>query len=355
MVPAQINREASLRIAFVGEAPSYEEVEQGKPLVGPSGRVFNSLLQTADIDRADCLYVGNVFDEQLPDNEVRNWCSPTKEARDGGFADLAPVAGAYLRPEHLHHLERLAAEMASLKPNCIVPLGGTALWAFMGTDNIGMSRGAVQAAKQILPGAKLLPTYHPAYVAKQWKAYTSVAMDLGRAAAEARAGPQITYPDVTILTEPTYTEALTFLSRAQAEADLLSVDIETKRGQVTAIGFSYKRGHGICIPFYDPRRANKSYWPSAWQEAAIWEAIAKVLEDPSVPKLGQNYGGYDAIFLLEQYGIKTMGMAHDTRLLSHAIYPELPKDLATLGANYTNLGPWKMLGPRAKKRDKRDD
>ncbi len=105
-----------------------------KPFVGPAGKLFNNLLKMANIDRSACL-VTNVFDTQLPDNKVENWCGTTKEAKEwrkDGYDLPAVGRGKWLRPEHVHHLDRLAREIIVADPTVIVTLGGTALWAFTG-------------------------------------------------------------------------------------------------------------------------------------------------------------------------------------------------------------------------------
>src|SRR5262249_43800881 len=121
-----------ISIAFVAEAPSDEELERGVPLVGPAGRHFNALLKSAGIRRDRCL-VTNVFDEKLPGNDVAAWTVPLKEARALGCTDVPPIGkSGFLAPRHRWHLDRLAQELAQWKPHVIVPLGGTALWAFTG-------------------------------------------------------------------------------------------------------------------------------------------------------------------------------------------------------------------------------
>jgi len=55
------------RIAIVGEAPSYEEVQAKQPFVGSSGRFLNDLLRQAGIKRDEC-WVSNVCKYMAPPN-----------------------------------------------------------------------------------------------------------------------------------------------------------------------------------------------------------------------------------------------------------------------------------------------
>lgn len=346
-VPAQYPSHFPARIAFIGEAPGSDEVEKSMPFVGSSGRVFNAMLRTANLDRSEFL-ISNVFDEKIPDNEIKNWVAPAQEAKDGGFDDLAPISGGYLRPEYRHHLDRLGAELADVRPNVIVPLGGTALWAFTGNAGISSQRGSVTPATKIVPGAKLLPTFHPSFVMRQWKFFPVVVADFIRAYREG-AYPNICLPKRELLIEPTLQEVIDYVPRLLA-SDLLSVDIETGWGQITNIGFAPDQEHAINIPLVDQRKPNRSYW-SVEEEIQILWIIKYIMEHP-VPKLGQNFGGYDAYWIFDKASIEPRNFRHDTRLLHHALYPELPKDLEFMGASYTQQGAWKSWGYKAQ--EKRD-
>lgn len=347
-VDAQYPNRPFPRIAFVGEAPSHEEVDSGIPLVGPSGRIFNAMLRTANLDRAE-FFVGNVFDEQIPDNDVKNWTAPAIEAKKGEFDDIPPIGKlGYLKPEHRHHLARLQEEMEAVKPMVIVPLGGTALWAFTGSADISAQRGSVQLATRIVPGVKIIPTFHPAFVMQVFKYFPVVVADFIRAHREG-AFPDIRIPRKELTIEPTIEELRAYLPRIYA-SDLLSVDIETGWGGFTSIGFAPDAEHAISIPFTDIRKPNKSYWTEE-EEIEVIEIIRAILESP-IPKLGQNFGGYDFFWLYDKLKVGVRNFRHDTRLLHHALYPELPKDLEFMGASYTSQGAWKSWG--RKSQEKRD-
>jgi len=330
-VPAQQPSRLPVKIAFVGEAPSHEEMEQCKPFVGPSGQVFDALLRTAGLERAEHL-VTNVFNEQCDANDCEAWM------RDPATAD--------------RHLARLAWELEAAQPNVVVPLGGTALWALTGSTAISQARGAVQAATRTLPGAKLLPTYHPALVMRQWQHFHIVVGDLIRAAQEAERGPQIVWPRRELLLDPSLQDLAEWLDKLRT-ADLLSVDIETGWGQITCIGFAPSVEEAIVVPFVDWRKPTRNYWSDLEEEEAAWRWVKVVLENP-VPKLGQNYGAYDAYWLLARMGIRTRNLLHDTRILHHALYPELEKSLAFMGNSYGSQGAWKTMRAESKT-EKRDD
>jgi DNA polymerase len=54
-------------IMLIGEAPGEWEAKSGRPFVGASGRLLDSLLQSIDLRRAD-VYITNVVKDRPPDN-----------------------------------------------------------------------------------------------------------------------------------------------------------------------------------------------------------------------------------------------------------------------------------------------
>ncbi|HJT18890.1 MAG TPA: uracil-DNA glycosylase [Nitrospira sp.] len=54
-------------IMFVGEAPGYNEDQQGEPFVGAAGKLLNDLLQSAHLSR-DQIYIANVIKCRPPNN-----------------------------------------------------------------------------------------------------------------------------------------------------------------------------------------------------------------------------------------------------------------------------------------------
>lgn len=349
-VPAEWPDKLPCRIAFVGEAPSDDELLHGRPLVGPSGRVFNQLLAAADLKRSEYL-ITNVFDFQLPDNDVKNICANTGEMRSWESYDLPPVSpGAYLRPEYLPQLARLDAEIQRASPVVLVPLGATALWAFTGATSIASSRGSIMQATRLARGVKMVPTLHPAHVIHEWKMFGPVVGDLMKAERES-AFPEIRRPHRELWLEPTLDDLCRFKAEHLDGAELVTCDIETGWGQITCIGFAPSDTHAICVPFWDLRRPSKNYWPTVDDELAALNWCADILGSDT-PKLFQN-GPYDIMWLWDRYGIPVRNYRHDTRLIHHALYPELPKSLEFMGATYGSQGAWKMMAPH-RQQEKRD-
>lgn len=346
-VPAQLPRTVPCPIAFVGEAPGDSEVVKGNPLCGPGGRLFDKMLKLADIWREDC-WVGNVFDEKMPKNDIRGWCQ--KERPEHEEPIKFPGAG-YLRPEYYWHFERLRGELEAAQPAVIVPMGGAALWAFVGHTKITAARGAIGRATQIVPGAKILPTFHPMYVQHSYKALTVVVGDMRKAMRETLlAADEMVLTPRELWLEPTLEDLEVFWDAYISSAALLALDIETAAGQITHFGVGTDAHHALSLPFVDFSKPSRSYW-DAEQELAAWKWVRRVCAHHA-PKLFQN-GPYDVFWLLRER-IKVRNWREDTRLLHHALYPELKKDLGFMASLYAQEGAWKALAHLVKSDEKRD-
>ncbi len=331
------------KIAFVAEAPADEEVLKGQPLVGPTGRLFDHLLRMAGIDRGECLVTNTIAVQAGPDNDVENFMV-NRKARDiaamEGYDLPAFRKGAFLDPKLVWHLDRLRDEIAACKPNIVVALGGLALWAFTGWSNIMARRGAVCEASMTVPGVKVIPTSHPALLFKKYKLLPAIVRDLIKAKRECEY-PEIRYTKREVFVAESPAEIEAWAEENLVPAEWISIDIETipKFRQITSIAFAPDRYRSLVVPFVDQRKVDRCYWPSAEAECAAWKAVKRVCELPN-PKLGQNFD-YDFRWLYDR-GIGVRNAVQDTRLMHHALFPELPKDLQFLGAMYANEAAWKQ-------------
>ena len=364
-------------IVLVGEALGAEEYRIGQGFVGPSGVELLRQLHEAKIleltdddrkrisryyDRGDThavnaiwqdhsanIFRTNVFNLHPPGNKLESLCGPKANAIEG-FPSLGK--SMYVDARYECEFERLGDELLSHNPNVVVCLGNTALWALAGQTGISKLRGTTLLSTHTVTGFKLLPTYHPAAVLRQWEVRPTTIMDLIKAKKES-AHADIRRPNCAIWIEPSLTDIEQFVATHITNCGLLSTDIETAGTRITCIGFAPRRDLAIVIPFDDPRKPNKSYWSTANDERRCWTLVKDVLEDGSIPKLFHN-SLYDVGFLLRSYGIRVMGCQEDSMLLHHARQPESLKGLGFLGSIYTNHGSWKHM---RKKHEtiKRDD
>src|SRR5262245_53520317 len=243
------------KIFLVGEAPGVEEIMQGSPFVGSSGKELRRMLRQAGIDPLDC-FLTNVFFDRPPDNRIECFCDKTEFQR--GIAGMpALLPGYHVNSAFAPQLERLYSEILDVRPHVICPLGNTACWAILRqTPKITALRGRVCTTSIRGVPFKVLPTLHPAFVLRQWKDRVVVVADFQKLKRESRS-PEITIPEREILIDPTFPEALEFLDRAY-HANEISVDVETKGGQITVCGIALSPRVGAVIPFYDSRRLDGS-------------------------------------------------------------------------------------------------
>jgi DNA polymerase len=102
------------KIMFIGEQPGNQEDQEGKPFVGPAGKLLDSALEEAGIDRGK-IYVTNAV-------KHFKW-EPRGKRRIHKKPSLAEINACH---------PWLDAEIAVLKPQVIVCLGATAAQALLG-------------------------------------------------------------------------------------------------------------------------------------------------------------------------------------------------------------------------------
>lgn len=350
-------------IFLLGEAYGANESRIGKGFVGSSGiellkmlhesavieltsedfGYINKFYSTSDPTHIDCIwqmhpevYRSNVFNFHPLANDIESVCG-TKDTAIQGYPPL--LKSKFVRQEFAYELSRLGDELLHTDPNIIIAFGNTALWALTGKTGVMKLRGTTRYSTHCIDGFKLIPTYHPAAVSRQWENRPIAVIDLIKAKRES-AYAEIRRPKREIWIEPGIEDIRRFIDLHIRGCLLLSVDIETAGNQITNIGFAPRRDIAINIPFYDSRKKGRSYWPTRELELQCWGLIREVLEDAAIKKVFQN-GLYDIAFLWRANGIGVRGATEDTMLLHHALQPESLKGLAFLGSVYSDEGSWK--------------
>lgn len=369
----------SPRVLFVGEAFGATEDLHHAPFVGHAGKELLRMFGDADIAPGAAfaatkrvLYAGdelfiatreawlreagialtNVFNVRPQDNKLEALCRADGKGLVFEGRALSPLVRspkhAYVAPSYVGHLARLAGEVRTAKPNLVVALGAAALWGLTAALGLRTGPGSHSEVRgTVMPGPpKCATTFHPAYVLRQWSARTVTVADLIKFWRES-ASPGFVRPSRNVLINPELSDIAAWALRAK-DAPHLSVDIETKAGQITSIGFATSPTDAIVVPFVlvsdDPPRF-ASYWRDASGEFEARRLCRGLLASP-VPKVFQN-GLYDIQWLLrDRYPIRAV--ADDTMLLHHAIHPEMRKGLGFLGSIYTNEPSWKLMRQRGK-------
>lgn len=335
------------KLMIIGEAWGEAEERERAAFQGATGWELNRMLEEVGIARADS-YLTNVFNLRPHRNRIEDFCGPKPDALIGY---PALIKGKYVRKEFHSELERLGEELIEINPNLVLCLGNTAMWALLGKTTISKLRGTTSTSTHTASGYKVLPTYHPAAIFRQYELRPTVIMDLFKAVRE-QEYPEIRRPKREVWIEPTLEDIDEFDRKHIQSASRLAVDIETAGTAITCIGFAPKPGLALVIPFSHPKKLGGSYWSSLAHESNAWKAIRAILERPKPDKIFQN-GLYDIAFLWRAYGIKVYGAEEDTLLLHHALQPESLKSLGFLGSIYTDEGSWKGMRTRTEtiKRD----
>jgi len=362
------------RLVIVGEAWGRRENENRKPFAGESGKELFQMLgegmphvapalhaEIVALFKYDMAWLGhrdkwlnaasiaftNTINLQPFNNDFRELCCKKADLpRD--YALPSVEQGKYLRPEFLPELDRLFDELREVGPKLVVTVGAKASWAILGDTRISQIRGAIADSHL---GFKVLPTYHPAGVLRNWSWRPIVVGDFVKAEREMHFA-EIRRPSRKILWDPTIEEVEKWTAETLAlRPEYLSSDTETMKRQITMISFARAKSDAICIPFVDKRFPGLSYWPDVATEVRAWNCVASLLES-EIKILWQN-GLYDMQYIL-LLGIKVKS-DDDTMLLHHSLLPEMPKGLGFLGAAYTDEPSWKLMRKAKQDTEKRDE
>jgi uracil-DNA glycosylase family 4 len=141
---------SSADLMFVGEGPGRDEDLSGEPFVGRAGKLLTDMIKAMGLQRED-VYIANVVkcrppENRLPEKDEITTCSPF-----------------------------LMRQIDAIKPKVICTLGScSAQTLLQTTQGISKLRGEWFDFRD----AKLMPTYHPAYLLRNPAAKSEVWKDL---------------------------------------------------------------------------------------------------------------------------------------------------------------------------------
>lgn len=149
------------KIAIVGEAPGEIEEALGRPFMGPSGKLLNSILDELYIDRDDC-YVTNAVKFRPPDNrtptddEIKVWQTLLQE------------------------------ELYVVNPKIVVTLGAVATRAMLTSapsdlEEIKITKLRGEILFNEYTHLYILPTLHPSYCLRNPKETDKLKADFKKA------------------------------------------------------------------------------------------------------------------------------------------------------------------------------
>lgn len=310
------------------------------PFVGQSGQELDRMLSDAGINRSEC-FATNVARYRPLNNDISKFI-PVK--REDVTPDCVMVRNKYVKPVVAQGILELQREIDLIKPNVIVALGGTALWALTGHEGIVKWRGSLLDYESLSHKCKLFPTYHPAAILRQWDWRFITVHDFRRIAAH-QMSPAYDMPAYDFTVRPTYAMMVEFLQETLQKLEwqpvLLPVDIETRGGHIACVGIASSSTKAICIPFMCIERP-EGFWDSA-SELAIWALLKQVLTHRNAEVVFQN-GLYDCQYFIARMGFRPRTV-WDTMILHHVLFAGLPKGLDFLSSLYCGFHRyWKEEG-----------
>lgn len=319
------------KVVLVGEAPGDQEMKEGRPFVGGAGRVLDGMLTEAGLRREEC-YITNILTEQPASSAA------TSEARNFFGAVYEDRGRKKPSDRLLSEVDRLHEELLEVRPNIVVALGNEALRWVAGKSGITDWRGSIVSGREDKPqlaSLKVMGTYHPAAILRQWSNRPVSVFDYRRALEQSK------FPEIRRMERVHHVvsrveeleQAVARMIEAQAP---VAFDIETESRQVSVLSLASSPDRCVTVPIWWGPAG--SLW-SVEQEETVWRTIGRLFA--SVPMVGQNVH-YDLSYL-ELYDVKCKTLWMDTMVGFHILYPELPKALDFMGSIYTDVPYWKGM------------
>jgi DNA polymerase len=151
-------------LLFVGEGPGRDEDLQGRPFVGKAGELLDKMIGALGLARSE-VYIANVVKCRPPDNRTPH-------------PEEAAACLGYLR-----------RQIELIRPKVIVTLGATPLRELVGVkEGITKVRGQWKRLEIGGRAIPVMPTFHPAYVLRQYTQDVRRAVWADLQAAQAEAG-----------------------------------------------------------------------------------------------------------------------------------------------------------------------
>lgn len=126
------------KLMLIGEAPGFNEDQQGRPFVGRAGQLLDKIFESVGLSRTKDIYICNTLKCRPPDNR-----DPLPEEK--------AACKAYLE-----------AQVDILKPRLILLCGRIAMASFLDTPlGITKIRGKWFDGPH---GSKMMPIFHPSYL-----------------------------------------------------------------------------------------------------------------------------------------------------------------------------------------------
>lgn len=311
------------KLMFVGEAPGKDEDKFQRPFVGKSGELYDEFLKNCGLHRGE-VWTTNVVKYRPPFNDMRRLSEIGVDYED--------------------QVQKLYREVESIRPNCIVALGNTALRALTGHDGITKWRGSIL---EVLGGrGKCVPTFHPANFlygdderesGRTFKYSNKYVMQLDILRAKNQSFfPELRLPSRTLEVAHNSIDVWRFLDTYKDRDKYwrVSIDIEAIKCIPVCIGLAFNSYHAMSIPLLNVMAWKGEVGIPSNDLAAIWKMLLELFMDKRLKTIGQNFK-YDEEKINTACRFPLPELYADTSILSHCLYPEYAANLAFLASIMT--------------------
>lgn len=297
----------SPKLMVIGDNPTIKDETSGRNF---TGHLTNECLRESGIN-PDSVWLTTVS---------KHWIPPNIGKKKIPWALRAKAHGVDVHKE----LNDLQSEINAVKPNCILALGNTPLWALSGYTKINDYRGSILWGMS----TKFVSTFNPEHLSWQasdieFKGYWNkqvMLFDMRRALAQS-AFPERNVPQRILEICKNSAHLAEFRDRYKNHRKM-AVDIEAHGTYLPAcMGLSFDKKHGMTVPLWNADGISSIPTSDMVQ---IWIIVAQMLWNQDI--VGQNFN-YDRD-KIKRLGFIIRHLVSDTMMKAMALNPELPKGLA---------------------------
>lgn len=326
----------------MGEGPGSNEVEQGYPFIGPSGKVVTQALRAAGVDREHVFFVNALL------------C-----ARPGGETAMLDAVD--------HCRARLQQDLLAIAPTAICALGGTAMTALqLPVTAVSLARGTVQYSPLLPGGPPVIGAIHPAALLRGGAGEVKG----GKQKMNVEAQAQFLFADIakaykvsTGEVSPIWADDILVVHEADQvipamnailddvyRDGLLGLDLEWDcpgfDNALHALGANAHLAQITLVGVGCPTRAVSFKW-DALEAAGGLEILQAALEDENLPKLAHNKQADRAVWEAKVGPIQ--GRFLDSMIAHHVACPGIDHDLQQVVSQFLCVPPWKVQHAQARK------
>ena len=177
-------------LSIILEYPTTTEARLGKINMGSIQSMLNPMFKFAGINTSNVMLTHAIQLKPAQDDPQSFFHKRSKyknlKKEVEWRSQFGPTQFGFLKKEYEQDIIRLRNEINEYNPNIIIAMGSISLWALCGLDKVGSYRGAFVPADTgwAKRSYKIMPTYNPIAVIKNYAFRPTVVSDLKKATNE---------------------------------------------------------------------------------------------------------------------------------------------------------------------------